>query len=135
MARDEGRSEVLYRQVNIMGASTRVVTKKRAARKDPERVLGPEDLDLGTARVVRRGPRVRSPRAMTLSELRRAADKTQVEVAEAMSSGQDEVSKLEKRADFKLSTLRAYVEALGFRVEVAAVLEATGMRVLLSLPK
>jgi transcriptional regulator with XRE-family HTH domain len=50
---------------------------------------------------------------MTLQELRRARKLTQVRMAKELGIGQDGVSKLEKRADLMISTLRKAVEALG----------------------
>jgi len=50
---------------------------------------------------------------MTLQELRRARKLTQVRMAKALGIGQDGVSKLEKRADLMISTLRKTVEAMG----------------------
>jgi len=47
---------------------------------------------------------------MTLQELRRARKLTQVRMAKALGIGQDGVSKLEKRSDLLLSTLRKTVE-------------------------
>lgn len=67
---------------------------------------------------------------MTLRELREAAGKTQVEVAALTAMAQSELSKVERRDDHKLSTLRRYVEALGGELEVVAVLN--GKRVVLT---
>jgi predicted XRE-type DNA-binding protein len=50
---------------------------------------------------------------MTLSDLRKARELTQKRVAEALNISQDGVSRIEARSDFLLSTLGAYVEALG----------------------
>ena len=50
---------------------------------------------------------------MTLQELRRARKLTQVRMAKALGIGQDGVSKLEKRADLMISTLRKTIEAMG----------------------
>lgn len=50
---------------------------------------------------------------LTLRDLRRAERVTQSEIAERLGGRQVYVSRLERRADMKLSTLRAYVEALG----------------------
>jgi transcriptional regulator with XRE-family HTH domain len=50
---------------------------------------------------------------MTLQELRKALDLTQTDIAEAMDIEQNHVSRLEKRQDMRLSTLKEYVEALG----------------------
>ena len=57
---------------------------------------------------------------LQLAELRQARSKTQVEVAEAMASQQAAVSKLERREDMYLSTLRQYVEALGGELKLVA---------------
>lgn len=48
-----------------------------------------------------------------LRDLRRAEHVTQATIAERMGGRQVYVSRLEKRADMKLSTLRAYVTAIG----------------------
>ncbi len=50
---------------------------------------------------------------MTLRELRRARKLTQVRVAKALRISQDGVSRLERRTDLMLSTLRKSVEAMG----------------------
>ena len=50
---------------------------------------------------------------MSLRDLRRARKLTQVRVAEALGVTQDSVSRLEKRSDFLLSTLRKTVNAMG----------------------
>ena len=57
---------------------------------------------------------------MDLRELRIAAGMTQEQMAEALKSAQSEVSRLEKRDDYRLSTLREYVHALGGRLEITA---------------
>lgn len=49
----------------------------------------------------------------TLRDLRKAKQITQEEVAQRLSGRQVYVSRLERRADMKLSTLRDYVRALG----------------------
>jgi predicted transcriptional regulator len=58
---------------------------------------------------------------MTLQELRRGMNLTQVDAARAAEMTQGELSRLESRGDHRISTLRRYVEALGGRLEVAAV--------------
>ena len=57
---------------------------------------------------------------LQLAELRQARSKTQVEVAQAMDTQQAAVSKLERREDMYLSTLREYVEALGGELKLVA---------------
>lgn len=54
----------------------------------------------------------------SLSELRRAAGKAQVEIASALNIKQPSISKIEKQADMYLSTLRSYVEAIGGQLEL-----------------
>jgi hypothetical protein len=49
----------------------------------------------------------------TLRDLRKAKQITQEEVARRLKGRQVYVSRLERRADMKLSTLREYVRALG----------------------
>ncbi|MEE8545048.1 MAG: XRE family transcriptional regulator [Alphaproteobacteria bacterium] len=57
---------------------------------------------------------------MTLCDLRRALDLTQQRMAETLDIGQDSVSRLEKRSDLLLSTLRSYVAAMGGSLELVA---------------
>jgi len=57
---------------------------------------------------------------MTLQELRQARKLTQVRMAKALGITQDGVSRLEKRSDLLLSTLRKTVEALGGRLSLVA---------------
>jgi transcriptional regulator with XRE-family HTH domain len=53
-----------------------------------------------------------------LQQLRELAGKTQEEVAAASRVSQIEISRAERRADHKLSTLSRYVMALGGELEV-----------------
>ncbi len=55
-----------------------------------------------------------------LAELRQARARTQVEVAQIMNTQQAAVSKLERREDMYLSTLREYIEALGGQLKLVA---------------
>ena len=57
---------------------------------------------------------------MTLRELRRARKLTQVHVAKALGLTQDSVSRLEKRSDLLLSTLRKTVKAMGGNLSLIA---------------
>jgi transcriptional regulator with XRE-family HTH domain len=57
---------------------------------------------------------------MTLQELRRARRLTQVRVAKALHISQDGVSRLEKRTDLLLSTLRKSIEAMGGKLSLVA---------------
>ncbi|MEP6714170.1 MAG: XRE family transcriptional regulator [Terriglobia bacterium] len=57
---------------------------------------------------------------MTLRELRQARKLTQVHVARTLGITQDSVSRLEKRSDLLLSTLRKTIEAMGGRLSLVA---------------
>ena len=57
---------------------------------------------------------------MTLQELRRARKRTQVSVAKALGITQDSVSRLEKRSDILLSTLRKTVQVMGGNLSLVA---------------
>ena len=57
---------------------------------------------------------------MSLRDLRRAHELTQERLAESLGIGQEGVSRLEKRADLLLSTLRGYIEAMGGRLRLVA---------------
>ena len=58
--------------------------------------------------------------AMRLQELRKTRNLTQEAVAKAMEVEQAAVSKLERRDDMYVSTLRAYVRALGGELKLVA---------------
>jgi transcriptional regulator with XRE-family HTH domain len=57
---------------------------------------------------------------MTLQKLRRARKLTQVRMAKTLGIGQDGVSKLEKRADLMISTLRKSIRAMGGNLSLVA---------------
>ena len=57
---------------------------------------------------------------MTLRELRRARKLTQVKMAKRLGVSQDSVSRLEKRSDLLLSTLRKTVRAMGGNLSLVA---------------
>jgi transcriptional regulator with XRE-family HTH domain len=89
------------------------------------------ELDTRNAKILRRGPRPgRAPFKLTLGEMRKAANKTQKEVAGTLQIDQAEISRLEHRGDVLLSTLRRFARALGAECEVAFVFPRTGHRVL-----
>lgn len=58
--------------------------------------------------------------AMPLHELRRARAMTQRAVGEALNVNQPAVAKLERRTDMYVSKLRAYIEAMGGRLNIVA---------------
>ena len=57
---------------------------------------------------------------MTLCQLRKARKLTQVRMAKALGITQDSVSRLEKRSDILLSTLRKTVKAMGGNLSLVA---------------
>ena len=57
---------------------------------------------------------------MTLRELRKARQLTQVSVARELGISQDGVSRLEQRTDLLLSTLRRTIEAMGGSLSLIA---------------
>ena len=57
---------------------------------------------------------------MQLQELRKSRDVTQVDLAKVMKVEQAAVSKLERREDMYVSTLRDYVKALGGELKLVA---------------
>jgi len=59
-------------------------------------------------------------RALGLAELREAQDLTQVHLAEKLGIDQGAVSKLERRTDMYLSTLRNVIQAMGGQLELTA---------------
>ena len=56
---------------------------------------------------------------MALADLRRARARTQQQLARTLSVNQAWISRVERQTDMYLSTLRAYVEALGGELEVS----------------
>ena len=57
---------------------------------------------------------------MTLRELRHARKLTQVKMAKKLGVSQDSISRLEKRSDLLLSTLRKTIEAMGGHLSLVA---------------
>ena len=62
----------------------------------------------------------RASELATLKDLRRAVKRTQEELAASLGVGQDTVSRIERRSDILLSTLRRYVEAMGGELSLVA---------------
>lgn len=70
--------------------------------------------------------------ALTLAALRRHSGRSQAQVASAMGTTQSGVSRLERQADVRASTLQEFVEALGGRLRL--VVEFDGQAVDIRLP-
>ena len=83
--------------------------KELRAKMDPER----------RARVEQRVEQ--ALKAMPLDDLREARALTQTQLAEVLHVSQGAVSKVERRADMYISTLRSYVRAIGGDLQIRAV--------------
>jgi DNA-binding XRE family transcriptional regulator len=57
---------------------------------------------------------------MTLGELREARRRSQAELAKELGVQQAAISRLERRTDMYLSTLRNLIEAMGGKLEIVA---------------
>lgn len=57
---------------------------------------------------------------MPLHELRRARELSQVKLAEVLHLKQTEISKIERRTDIYIGTLREYTRAMGGDLEIVA---------------
>ena len=66
---------------------------------------------------------------LRLRSLREALGITQQQLAEVLGVAQSEVSRLERREDHHISTVRKVVEALGGELEVSAVFGKKRVRV------
>jgi DNA-binding XRE family transcriptional regulator len=58
---------------------------------------------------------------MTLHQLREARSYTQVTLAKALRINQGAVSKMEKRTDMYVSTMRSFIQAMGGQLQIQAV--------------
>ena len=70
--------------------------------------------------VIDRAHKRQHKRAALLGELRRAHQLTQETLAETLGMSQSEVSKVERRTDLYVSTLRRYIEAMGGELQIFA---------------
>ena len=64
-----------------------------------------------------------------LEQLRAARQLTQTNLAQVLGVNQSAVSKLEKRTDMYLSTLRSYIQAMGGQLEIQAVFPEGSVRI------
>lgn len=58
---------------------------------------------------------------MTLQEIRKHKNITQDDMAKLLGIKQENVSRMERRDDIKLSTLQEYIEALGGEMQINAI--------------
>jgi len=66
---------------------------------------------------------------MALDELREALKLTQKSLAESLHVNQAAISKVERRSDMLISTLRKIIEAMGGELEIRAILPAGVVRI------
>jgi predicted transcriptional regulator len=57
---------------------------------------------------------------MDLAEVRRALKLSRDEIAQTLQIGQASITKIEKRTDMYVSTLRRFIEAMGGELEIVA---------------
>lgn len=57
---------------------------------------------------------------MPLQELRQARSMSQERLAEVLDTKQANISRIERRADMYVSTLRSYIEAMGGELNIVA---------------
>ncbi len=69
------------------------------------------------AKIERRGEEILGE-YLTLEELRKAQKLTQKELARKLNINQENISRIEKRSDMMLSTLRNHVEAMGGELNI-----------------
>jgi DNA-binding XRE family transcriptional regulator len=65
---------------------------------------------------------------LPLEQLRSARHMTQTNLAHVLGVNQSAISKIEKRTDIYLSTLRSYIEAMGGNLEMQAVFPEGAVR-------
>jgi DNA-binding XRE family transcriptional regulator len=70
---------------------------------------------------------------LTLQDIRKARKLTQEQMAKTLNIGQDSISRLEKRSDMMLSTMRSYVEAMGGSLELVARFPKRGAVIIKSI--
>jgi len=66
---------------------------------------------------------------MRLQQIREARAMTQVTLAQALQVNQGSISKMEKKADMYVSTLRSYIEAMGGHLNITAEFEGTKVKI------
>jgi DNA-binding XRE family transcriptional regulator len=137
----DGSHGVADLEAEIHGALESLKDKRvfRRARIEDGTVAWPGDMDLAPARLYALAHGLPIPQsfesadaneaAMGLRVVRELSGKTQSEFAEELGIPQSNLSRLEGRDDMKLSSIRRYVEALGGKLEVIAVVGGKRVRV------
>jgi DNA-binding XRE family transcriptional regulator len=68
-------------------------------------------------------------KTMALDELRAARDMTQEHLATILHVRQASISKMERRADMYISTLKSFIKAMGGQLEIRAVFPDGAVRI------
>ena len=102
----------------------------------PARTMQAEDTSEAPAIDWSKAKRVIRPgkKRMTLRAARGVAGKTQAQVAAELGTDQAEVSRLERRSDALVSTLRKYARAVGVELDLVLVYP-NGQRVVVADPE
>lgn len=66
---------------------------------------------------------------MPLCEVRHAREMSQKRLAEVLRINQASVSKIERRTDMYISTLRSFIEAMGGQLEIKAIFPDGAVRI------
>ena len=80
----------------------------------------------------RAGGTLRRPRPIQLAALRRRLGLTQIDLAAQLGMTQSDLSKFERRQDVRLSTLRAYIKALGAELTIVSRIDRERFEILLA---
>jgi len=75
---------------------------------------------------------LRRPCPIQLAALRRKLGLTQIDLASQMGMTQSDLSKFERRQDIRLSTLRAYIKALGAELRIVGEIDRERFEILLT---
>ena len=79
-----------------------------------------KSLPVGRQRAIEKRAAELIAEEMTLQELRRAREITQVKMAKKLGIAQKQISEIEKRTDMHISTLRRSIEAMGGKLSLIA---------------
>lgn len=74
------------------------------------------------------------PEAETLAQVRRLRNRTQRDIAIKLSTRQSEISRFERRRDAHVSSLAAYVAAIGGQLDLVARFPGQDIRIRLGRP-
>jgi hypothetical protein len=130
----------MFTVVKVRSAGERAMYSNRVRNGEVMRAIrkpldDTPEIDLSKARVLGRGLHAKRGVRLPLRVMREAAHKTQADVARVLDTDQSEISRIERRPDVMLSTLRKYAHAIGAECEVAFLFPKTGHRILLADPE